>query len=411
MSEKLAVFGGDPVTRDPFPPWPVLSEKAVAEAAAVLRTGRLTYGAGSRGREMEKRFAEWAAGGPSGGAPSPCAVSVSSGSAGLHAALTALGIQPGDEVIVPSHTFIATAFAVIQAGAVPVFCDVCRDHTLDPHGVEAHLSPRTRAVIVVHLFGTVADMDPILRLARARNLSVIEDCAQCLGGEHRGRKAGTLGDVGVFSFSQTKHITTGGEGGMLVTSSEALARELYSIRDHGYDVGAWRTLPAGAEQPAAPHHRIGYNYRLTEAQSTIGLAELARLDSWNLPRRRGYAKIYDHAFKDLYGVASLPLSTEDRLSAYWQYPLELDLEKLTVDARAFREALSAEGIPCSTYKWTEAYAEPALAGFIPPGHPPCAMAERLRSRTIMLCLHPTLEKAHVECVVAGVKKVLRAFRR
>lgn len=410
MTDTLAIFGGTPVTRDSFPPWPQLSEKAISEAAAVLRSGRLTYWAGSRGRELERRFAEWASDGSSGGAPT-YAVSVSSGSAGLHAALAAHGVKTGDEVILPSHTFIATAFAVIQAGAVPVFCDVARDHTLDPHAVEALLTPRTRAVIVVHLFGTVADMDPILRLARARNLSVIEDCAQCLGGEHKGRKAGTLGDVGVFSFSQTKHITTGGEGGMLVTQSEALARELYSVRDHGHDVSGWLPLPAGAEQPAAPHLRIGYNYRLTEAQSAIGLSELSRLDSWNLPRRRGYAKIYDHAFKELYGVAALPLSTEDRLSAYWQYPLELDLEKLTVDARAFQEALSAEGIPCSTYKWTEAYAEPALAGFIPPGQPPCAMAERLRARTIVLCLHPTLERSHIECVIAGVKKVLRAFKR
>jgi dTDP-4-amino-4,6-dideoxygalactose transaminase len=414
VSDKLAIVGGDPVTREPFPPWPQLSERAIGEAADTLRSGRLTYWAGPKSREFEKRWAEWA--------DSPHAVSCSSGSAALHTALVGLGIQESDEVIVPSHSFIATTFAVIQAGGRPVFCDVAGDHTIDPRRLEVLITPRTRAVIVVHLFGVVCDMDPILRLATEKGLAVIEDCAQCVGGEYRGKKAGTLGEAGCFSFSQTKHLTTGGEGGMLVTSSESLAREFRSIRDHGYDVEGWLAIPAGGEQPPAPHRRVGYNYRLTEAQSAIGLAELARLDSWNLPRRLGYAKIYDHAFHQLYGVGGLPFSSDARRSAYWQYPLELELEKLTCGADGFREALAAEGVPCSTFKWREAYEEPVFGGITEkapasrggvPGQAPrrMATAERLRQRTLVLFLHPSWERSHIELCIAAVKKVLHAFKR
>jgi dTDP-4-amino-4,6-dideoxygalactose transaminase len=400
MSDKLAFFGGDPITREPFPSWPRLCEKAVSDAMEPLRSGRLTYWAGAKGREFEKRWAEWI------GARN--AVSCSSGTAALHVALASLGIGPGDEVIVPSHSFIASAFSAFQSGASPVFCDVTDDHTVDPRSLESRITDRTKAAVIVHLYGVVADMGPILRVAERRGLRLIEDCAQCVGGEYKGRKAGTIGDVGCFSFSQSKHFTTGGEGGMLVTSDDALARELRSVRDHGYEAEAWLSLPAGAEQPRSAHRRIGYNYRLTEMQSAIGLAELGRLDTWNLQRRMGYARAYDHAFSRLYGIGAVPRNDESRKNAYWEYPLLLDLEKLTVRADRFQEALAAEGIPSTSIKWREAYEEPAFAGM---ECARCGNAETLRERTVVLFLHPTWERPHIELCIAGVKKVLRAFKR
>jgi dTDP-4-amino-4,6-dideoxygalactose transaminase len=310
-------------------------------------------------------------------------------------ALRALGVRPQDEVIVPSHTFLSTSLAAVHAGAIPIFCDVGGDHTIDPRALEALITDRTRAVIVVHLYGVVCAMDRILEVARRRGLAVVEDCAQSVGGEFRGKKAGTLGDVGCFSFSEGKHVSTGGEGGMVVTDDEKLAETCRSLRDYGRD-------------PSAAHTQVGFNYRLTEIQSIVGLGELDRLDTWNLPRRTGFARTYDHAFSQLYGVRALPLNTPDRRNAYWKYPLQLDLEKLTCGADEFCKALVAEGLPDCGGRWPESYDEPVFAGL---AQAPCPCAEALQKATVVLGLPPSWERTHVELCVSAVKKVLRAYRR
>ena len=224
----LAVNGGKPLNETPFPMWPSFSEKTIAAVSEPLRTGRVNYWTGTKGVEFETAWARWVG--------ARFAVSTTSGTSALHTAVAALGIGPGDEVICPSYSFIASSFCVLQAGALPVFADVTTDHTLDPADIEDKITERTRAIIVVHLYGVVADMDPILAIARRHNLFVIEDCAQCFGGLYKGKKAGTIGDVGCFSFCQSKHFTTGGEGGMVVTDDEDLTWECRSFRDHGYDV-------------------------------------------------------------------------------------------------------------------------------------------------------------------------------
>jgi dTDP-4-amino-4,6-dideoxygalactose transaminase len=401
MREELALFGGPKTTGEPFPPWPQYTERTLADVAEPLRTGRVGYWAGPRGREFEKQWAAWTG--------AAHAVSCSSGTAALHLALAALGIGPGAEVIVPSHTFISTSLAVLQTGATPVFCDVTEDQTLDPRGIERLAGPHTKAVIVVHLFGIVCAMDRILEAARRAGLAVVEDCAQCIGGEHRSRKAGTLGDAGCFSFSQTKHLSTAGEGGMVVTADDGLAEACRSLRDYGRGIAA--------DGSGETHVRAGFNYRLTEVQSVVGIDELARLDSWNLPRRRGFAKTYDHAFSQLYGVKALPLNTADRANAYWKYPLQVDPEKLACTLAELRAAIAAEGIPDCGGRWRQSYEEPvfAQAGQAGPATPcpapRCPTAEALRDRTILLGLHPSWERMHVELTIAAVKKVMRVFKR
>jgi dTDP-4-amino-4,6-dideoxygalactose transaminase len=377
--------------KQPFPPWPQFAERTLSDVLEPLRTGKVASWSGTRGAEFEERWAAWSG--------APHAVACSSGTAALHMALVALGIQPGDEVLVPSHTFISSSLAVLHAGAVPVFCDVSDDQTLDPGCLERHATSRSKALIAVHLYGIVCDMDKILQVARRRGLSVVEDCAQCAGGEHHGRKAGMLGDVGCFSFSQGKHVSTGGEGGMVVTALPEVASACRSLRDYGRE--------HEGSGPAA-HVRVGFNYRLTEMQSVIGLNELARLDSWNLPRRLGFAKIYDHAFSQLYGIRCLPFTAPDRRNAYWKYPLQLDLEKLACDPREIREAVVAEGIPDAGSCWPESYEEPVFAGRETVR---CPNAEAVRRRTLVLALPPTWEKSHVETCVAAVRKVLHAYRR
>ena len=270
-----------------------------------------------------------------------------------------LGIGPGDEVIVPSYSFIASSFAVVQAGAIPVFCDVTDDHTIDPAKIEALITEKTKGIVVVHLYGVVADMGPILEIAEKYNLKIIEDCAQCFGGEYKGKKSGTIGDVGCFSFCQSKHFTTGGEGGMVVTNDEDLGWECRSFRDHGYDVRTRMNLLAMEEKLPYIHNRVGFNYRMTEMQSVIGINELKRFDGWNLARRRKYAGIYDRAFAGLEGIKKLPVNTDERKNAYWWYPILLDTGKLDIKAEKFVKALMAEGIPCYGIQWPEAYEEQA----------------------------------------------------
>lgn len=279
---ELALYGGEKTAHEPFPPWPQFAERTLTSVLEPLRSGRVSYLSGARGKEFEARWASWIG--------AAHAVSCSSGTAALHTALLALGIQPGDEVIVPSHTFLSTSLAVLHAGAAPVFCDVAGDHTMDPHALEALVTDRTRAVIVVHLYGIVCAMDRILEVAKRRGLAVVEDCAQSVGGEFHGRKAGTLGDAGCFSFSEGKHVSTGGEGGMVVTDDEKLAQASRSLRDYGREqenAAEYHGEENATEyRGGAAHVRVGFNYRLTEIQSIIGLGELDRLDTWNLPRRR-----------------------------------------------------------------------------------------------------------------------------
>ena len=391
MREELALFGGEKTACDPFPPWPQFAQKTFNEALEPLRTGRVGYWPGGRGRELEKCWAAWVG--------ARHAVCCSSGTAALHVSLVALGITEG-EVILPSHTFASTALAVVHAGAEPVFCDAADDGTLDPRLIESLLTPRTRAIVAVHLFGTVCAMERIVEIARRRALRVIEDCAQCAGGELKGKKAGTLGDVGCFSFSQGKHVSLG-EGGMIVCDDEETAMACRSLCDYGRE-------QRDADTTAPAHVRAGFNYRMTEVQAAIGLSELERIDTWNLPRRRGYAKIYDHAFSQLTGVKSVPFNSAERQNAYWKYPLQLDLARLACDGQEVRKAVAAEGIPECGMPMPEAYEEPALRKW---GRGRCPNAEALRARTVLLGLSPSWEKSHIETCITAVKKVLRVFRR
>ncbi len=424
MTEKPAVAGGKPVTDQAFPTWPQFAEKTKQDIVEPIENGRVNYWTGPKGMEFEKKFAEWEFAGKKG-----FAISSTNGTAALHIAIASLGIGPGDEVIVPSYSFIASSFAIVQAGAIPVFCDVSEDHTIDPSKIEALIGPRTKGIVVVHLYGVICDLDPIMAIAAKHNLEVIEDCAQAPGGQYKGRKCGTVGHVAAFSFCQSKHFTTGGEGGMVVTADEDLTWECRSFRDHGYDVKERLNLLALEEKLPYIHNRIGFNYRMTEIQSIIGINELERFDSWNLPRRRKYASMYDKAFADLAGIKAVALNTPERKNAYWWYPFLLDLKALSCDSEAFRKALSAEGIPNYGIQWPEAYEEKAyreLNGFGTVKFPfkskeytdPdavryeeafCPVARSLRAQTVSLFLHPSWEEKHIELCIRGVEKLLKHY--
>ncbi len=421
--KKDVVMNGAGIMEIGFPMWPQFAPETLEDILVPLKNGKVNYWTGPKGMEFEKKWAEWMGGG--------YAISCTNGTAALHIALSSLGIGPGDEVIVPSYSFIASSFAIVQAGGIPVFCDVTEDHTIDPECIKKLITPRTKGIVVVHLYGVVCDMGPIMQIAKENNIKVIEDCAQCFGGEYNGVKTGLIGDAGCFSFCQSKHFTTGGEGGMVTAKDESLVWECRSFRDHGYDVEKRLNMLALEEKLPYIHKRVGFNFRMTELQSVIGINELKRFDSWNLARRKKYAKMYDEAFKDCELIKALPVNTVERKNSYWWYPVLLNLDKLDCTAEDVLKELHDISIPSYGIQWPEAYKEKAyleLNGFGTKKFPFksqeytnsesvqydrvfCPVANSLRAQTISLFLHPSWSEVHIQRCIDGLLQVLNNHKK
>jgi dTDP-4-amino-4,6-dideoxygalactose transaminase len=365
MSEKLAIDGGPKAVTNQLVGWPKFDEAAIKAVEDVLRSGKVNYWTGPKGMAFEKAFAQWQG--------SKYAISVNSGTSALHVALAALGIGPGDEVIVPSYTFIASSFSIVQAGAVPRFADVnLDDHCISVESAEKLVTKRTKAIMPVHLYGNVCDMDKINAFAQKHNLYVVEDNAEAFGGEYRGKKTGTLSRIAACSFCQNKTFTTGGEGGMVTTDDEALAWEARSFRDHGYNVRERLNLLELEQKLPYIHDRVGWNYRMTEMQSAIGLAELDRMDNWNMPTRRRNAHIVMDALADLPQVKYMPIDTAERRNGWFVMAFSLDVENMRCDIGEFVKAAGAEGAPCWKVFWPQCHTEKAFTqrhGFGDSGFP------------------------------------------
>jgi dTDP-4-amino-4,6-dideoxygalactose transaminase len=353
MSEKLAIHGGPKTVTSKLSGWPNLDEKSIKAVEEVLRSGKVNYWTGPRGMQFEEKFAEWQG--------SKYAVSVATGTAALHVSLASLGIGPGDEVIVPSYTFIASSFSIVQAGAVPRFADVnLDDHCISIASAEKLVNERTKAIMVVHLYGNVCDMDEINAFAKKHNLYVIEDNAEAFGGYYKSKKTGTLGDIAGCSFCQNKTFTTGGEGGMVTTDNEDFAWLARSFRDHGYDVKQRLSLLELEQKLPYIHNMIGWNYRMTEMQSAIGLAELDRMDSWNMPNRRRNAHIIIDKISDLPQVLYKPIDTEERVNGWYTMAFSLDIDTMKCDIKEFVDAVVAEGATVWKVFWPQCHTEGAF---------------------------------------------------
>ena len=352
--------------------WPSFDRKTDRAVLEILRSGRVNYWTGRYGRAFEDAFAKFLG--------VRRALTVSNGSVALELALQALGVGPGDEVVVTPYSFRASATSAARVGAKMVFADVGEDHLLNAETVAKVLTPRTKAVVVVHLYGQVADMGPLLALARKRGIFVIEDCAQCLGGEYRGRPVGTLGDVGCFSFCHSKHITAGGEGGMVVARRADVLRKVESLRDHGWIVGT---------QPKA-FDAIGTNARMTEIQCAVGLGELRRFVSWNMPRRRRLAAAFLQGLSGHPLVRRLPVDTPVRRASFWLMPFVLDARKLRCPVSAFIERLQGEGALAYRIMWPLMAERPTAAELVP--------------NTVGFWVHPTY-------TLKDVRHTLAVFRR
>jgi len=389
--------------RAPLAPWPVFAEDEVAAATRVLRSGRVNYWTGDEGRAFEAEFAKVCG--------ARRAVAVANGTVALELALRALGIGPADEVVVPARTFVATASSVALLDAVPVFADVDADsQNLTARTVEPVLTPRTRGLIPVHLAGWPCDMDALNDLARARGLKVIEDCAQAHGATHNGRPVGALGDAGAFSFCQDKILTTGGEGGMLVTDDARLWERAWGFKDHGKDprLVARRDHPPGFRWL---HADLGTNGRMTEMQAAIGRVQLTKLPEW-VGRRRAHAARLSACFQGLPAlrVTDPPASAGH---AYYKYYAFVRPEALKAGWSRDRvmDAVQAEGVPCFAGICPEVYLEAAFRtrGLGPPK--PLPVARDLGETSLMFHVHPTLTDTDLARTCDAVRKVLEEATR
>jgi dTDP-4-amino-4,6-dideoxygalactose transaminase len=379
------------------PGWPQLDDEMIEAAERVLRSGKLNYWTGTEVRCFEQEFADYVG----------CrqAVAVANGTVALELALIALGVGAGDEVIVPSRTFMATASAVSRCGAIPVFADVdLNSQNITAETIRAQLTSRTRAVIAVHLAGWPCDMDPILELARERDLWVIEDCAQAHGARYKGFPIGSLGDIAAFSFCQDKIITTGGEGGMVITNHRDLAERAWSFKDHGKSFAKMQT-PAPSTGFRWLHDSIGTNWRLTEVQAAIGRVALQRLDEWVFMRRSN-AEIFHDELAELPSLR-VPTAPSNSFHSYYKWYAFLRPEQLRHGwsrGRIIAE-LNQLGVPCYSGSCSEVYLEKAFDS-------PIRRTERLPNArelgetSLMFLVHPTLADHHIQDAAEVVKSVV-----
>ena len=373
---------------------PDITDAEIDAVVAVLRTPRLSLG--PKLREFEAAMGAYVG--------VPHAVGVSSGTAGLHLALVALGIGPGDEVIVPSFTFIAVANAVRYVGAMPVFADIDRETlNLDPASVAAGVTAKTRALIVVHAFGRPADLPALLEIAGRHKLVVIEDACEAIGAEAGGRRVGSFGDAGVFAFYPNKQITTG-EGGMVVTRDGDVARRIAALRNHGRYNSGQDANPESAES-WFEHAEVGYNYRLSEMQCALGLAQLRRIEEI-LTRREAVARRYCDL---LGGDAQLVLPATEvpgqRLS-WFVFVVRLAERFSGADRDRVMRALAAEGVATGRY-FAPIHRQPAYMAWRERAKLP--VTESVAARTLALPFFSRIREEQVERVCESVRRVMRAM--
>lgn len=383
-----------------LPPWPHFDQDEIEAAAAVLRSGKVNYWTGEEGRLFEIEFADYLG----------CrhAIALSNGTVALELALHALDIGPGDEVVTTSRTFIASASCAVMRGATPVFADVDPvSQNITVESIARVTTPRTKAIIAVHLAGWPCDMDPIMEFAEARGIKVIEDCAQAHGAGYKGRKVGSIGHAAAFSFCQDKIMTTGGEGGMLTTNDSQLWEKAWAYKDHGKShVAVYNTQhPPGFRWL---HESFGTNMRMTEMQSAIGRLQLRKLPAW-MERRQHNAGLLNAAFAGLPGLrVTLPPAEVEH--AYYKYYVFVEPGQLAAGWNRDRimAAVGEAGIPCLSGSCSEIYLEKAFAGSasLPPQRLP--NARRLGETSLMLLVHPTLDERQMRDTIAAVSRVMQA---
>ena len=403
MKNILAIEGGPKQVQKTFP-WPVFDDYEVSAVAEVIASGKWgNPDCGDLVEKFEKEFAAYCG--------SKYAVSCVNGSVSLRLALIACGVKPGDEVIVPPYTFIATASTVIECNCVPVFVDIHPDtYNLDPAKIEAAITPRTKAIIPVHFGGLSCDMDTILDIAKRYNLRIIEDAAHAHGAEYKGKKLGSIGDAGSFSFQSSKNLTAG-EGGIVVTDDDDLYAMMNSLRNVGrVEGGQWYD-----------HYNPGCNYRITQMQAALLSEQLKRLDEQTEKRNKNGLYL-DELFAEVDGITPLSRTSDITMHSYHIYIFKYDSSKFgNLSRDQFVEILAAEGVPCFKGYPHPLYKQPlfqnknfmcyAIPDYVDYSQTLCPVAEQAcHSDAVWILQNAMLgERKDMEDFVEAVLKVNRNF--
>ncbi|MCX5576726.1 DegT/DnrJ/EryC1/StrS family aminotransferase [Kaistia terrae] len=371
-----------------FSPWPSFAVEEGDLVRDVLLSNRVNYWTGEHGRRFEQEFADWCG--------SRHAVVVANGTVAIDLAWIALGIRPGDEIVVTSRTFLASASSIVNAGAVPVFADVDPDsQNITAATVERVLTSRTRAILAVHLAGWPCEMDGLRQLATARGLYLVEDCAQAHGARYQGKPVGTLGDIAAWSFCQDKIMTTAGEGGMVTTDNPEWWSRMWSYKDHG------KSFEAVYQREHSPgfrwlHESFGTNWRLPEIQSAIGRFQLKQMDAWHAARTRNAEAILDAARSS--AVLRVPVMPNHIEHGWYKCYAFVRPERLSADWSRDRiiAEIVARGVPCYSGACSEIYREKAFDGTGWRPTQPLPVARELGETSLMFLVHPTLTADEIE---------------
>lgn len=372
----------------PFSPWPSYTAEEADAVSRVLLSNKVNYWTGTECREFEKEFAAWVG--------CDYAIALGNGTLALDLALKALDVGEGDEVITTPRTFLASASSIVTAGANPVFADVdLNSQAITAASIEAVLTDKTKAVIVVHLAGMPAEMDDIMALSEMHGFKVIEDCAQAHGAKYKGRSVGSIGHIGAWSFCQDKIMTTGGEGGMVTTNDKTLWDTMWSYKDHGksYDAIYNRQHPPGFRWL---HESFGTNWRMTEMQAAIGRIQLQRMPEWTMLRQE-YASKIDQAVSDLALIRRVDVPEYSEHAEYKHYLFVVPA--LLADGWSrdrIVDEIVARGVPAFQGSCSEVYLEKAFDST--PWRPEKRLpnAVELGETSLMFLVHPTLTEDEIE---------------
>lgn len=384
-----------------FEPWPSFTHKEAEAVKNILLSNKVNYWTGQECREFEKEFASFSG--------TKYAVALANGTVALDVALKALQIGTGDDVIVTSRTFLASASSIVTAGANPIFADVELDsQNISRRTIEAVLTPNTKAIICVHLAGWMCDMDPIMQLASEKGLYVIEDCAQAHGAKYKGKPAGSIGHIAAWSFCQDKIMTTGGEGGMVTTNDESLWKKMWSYKDHGksYDSVYNKQHPPGFRWL---HDSFGTNWRMMEMQAVIGRIQLTYMPDWTKNRIENADKIlkaFDHSN---YFTVNRP--TDDYLHAQYKCYVQVNINELPSGWSRDRimQFINAEGVPCYSGSCSEVYLEHAFDNTNWRPKERLKNAQQLGETSLMFLVHPTLSEDNIKKTVDVIEKLKKVL--
>ncbi|EPJ93119.1 MULTISPECIES: DegT/DnrJ/EryC1/StrS family aminotransferase [Pseudomonas] len=383
----------------PFSPWPSFTEEEADAARDVILSNKVNYWTGQETRSFEKEFAEWAG--------TDYAVALANGTVALDLALKALAIGAGDEVIVTPRTFLASVSSIVNAGAIPVFADVDLDsQNFSAQTIQAVLTPRTKALICVHLAGWPCDMDPIMALANEYGLKVIEDCAQAHGAHYKGRPVGSIGHIGAWSFCQDKIMTTGGEGGMVTTNDRQLWADMWAYKDHG------KSWEAVYEREHAPgfrwlHESFGTNWRMLEVQAVIGRIQLRRMQDWHRARLSNAQAIWKVAQQ--LPALRVPVLPDDAVHAAYKCYVFVRPHCLKSDWSRDRilNEIAARGVPAFAGSCSEVYLEKAFDNTDWRPVQRLANARELGDTSMMFMVHPTLTSQEIELTCKVISEVVQ----